>query len=257
MEGWGLSWQASLNKAKEMAAAVQESASATASAIDWQAAAQKAKDLGNQLQENTNKVANQLQENTKVLAERAQAMSNPITEQARQKLAELHINESLVTLEERLNDLNSKISTEAQKEEISQEELLAFGITPDYQDFVRSLNYSTFRDFPEEHLQPLDDGGEGSGSGSKSLSPWQARHATLVVQSVKEMNELRFVLCPRRMTDERFWAVYFSLAKKHLPRKAYDPSTPAPEFERRQLVPEPSAGVSVDSAKAALDAEPG
>ena len=33
-----------------------------------------------------------------------------------------------------------------------------------------------------------------------NLNPWLAHHAVLVCQSVKEMNELRFVLVPKRLT---------------------------------------------------------
>lgn len=40
---------------------------------------------------------------------------------------------------------------------------------------------------------------------------------------MKEINELRFVLCPKRMTDSQFWQVYFSLAKSFLPAEAFDP----------------------------------
>lgn len=69
---------------------------------------------------------------------------------------------------------------------------------------MRTLNYSTFRDFPVDHLPPLNDA-EGSTSGedraaaaaSHVLNPWQVRHATLVVRVAKEVDELRFVLCPR------------------------------------------------------------
>ena len=49
---------------------------------------------------------------------------------------------------------------------------------------------------------------------------------------VKEINELRFVLCPKRMNDAQFWIVYFSLARKYMPAKAYDPGFQIPEGSR-------------------------
>lgn len=62
---------------------------------------------------------------------------------------------------------------------------------------------SAFRDFPTERLLPAADGGAAAGntaaavSPAYQLNPWQVRHATLVVQALKEVNELRFVLCPK------------------------------------------------------------
>ncbi|PSC74256.1 BSD domain containing [Micractinium conductrix] len=110
----------------------------------------------------------------------------------------------------------------------SSTELEAYGITPDYAEFVRTLNYSTFRDFPAEHLLPASEpGSEVSSSAAAAggppyrLNPWQVRHATLVVQALKEVNELRFVLCPKYMTDEHFWHVYYTMARKCLPDAAY------------------------------------
>ncbi|KAI3429723.1 hypothetical protein D9Q98_010039 [Chlorella vulgaris] len=110
---------------------------------------------------------------------------------------------------------------------LPQAELEAFGITPEFGEFVRTLNYSAFRDFPTERLLPAADGGAAAGntaaavSPAYQLNPWQVRHATLVVQALKEVNELRFVLCPKYMTDEHFWHVYFTLARKYLPDKAF------------------------------------
>lgn len=46
----------------------------------------------------------------------------------------------------------------------------------------------------------------------------------LVVQVAKEINELRYVLCPKRMADAQFWQIYFQLAKKYLPEEAFDAS---------------------------------
>ncbi len=46
----------------------------------------------------------------------------------------------------------------------------------------------------------------------------------LVVQSTREINELRYVLCPKRMSDATFWQIYFLLAKKLLPDAAFDPA---------------------------------
>jgi hypothetical protein len=96
-------------------------------------------------------------------------------------------------------------------QEVSEEELEAYGITPDFLDFIRSLNYATMRDFPTDHLAPLNAdaasaaaGEDGPGkdptamaAAAQRLNPWQVRHATLVVEAVKEVNELRYVLCPR------------------------------------------------------------
>lgn len=62
---------------------------------------------------------------------------------------------------------------------------------------------STFRDFPAEHLLPASAAGPaaaaGAGGGGPAypLNPWQVRHATLVVAALSEVNELRFVLCPK------------------------------------------------------------
>lgn len=72
------------------------------------------------------------------------------------------------------------------------EELAAFGLTPAFAEYVRTLNYAAFRDFPADHLLPV-----GDGSTHYQLNAWQVRHATLVVQALKEVNELRFVLCPK------------------------------------------------------------
>lgn len=108
--------------------------------------------------------------------------------------------------------------------------LEAYGITPDLLDFIRTLSFATFSDFPGDQLAPL------SSSTSQStttpidsnnanvvdvLNSWQVRHASLVVKTAKEVNELRFVLCPRYMTDARFWHIYFTLIMKYLPDEAY------------------------------------
>lgn len=90
----------------------------------------------------------------------------------------------------------------------NKEELLAYGITPEFIAFIKSLNYNTFRTFEESGTEDSE---------SPLLSPGQVQHAKLIVQTVDEINELRYVLCPRYMNDQRFWEIYFCLANKHLP----------------------------------------
>lgn len=94
----------------------------------------------------------------------------------------------------------------------SQEELEAYGITDGFTEYIRSLNYSTFRDFPSDQVVQAPG----------TLNAWQVRHSTLVVSNIKEVDELRFVLCPRYMDDDRFWSVYYTLARKHLPEVAFN-----------------------------------
>ena len=84
-------------------------------------------------------------------------------------------------------------------------DLAAYGLTPELQAYVRTLNYSTFRDYPTDQLVPLMSGApaaqpagaEAGAADAERLSAWQVRHATLLCQAVQEVNELRFVLCPK------------------------------------------------------------
>ncbi|DBA74162.1 hypothetical protein WJX77_005562 [Trebouxia sp. C0004] len=169
------------------------------------------------------KLAEQLGDQTKVLAEQASSFGKATAEQAQQRLKDLHLSEHLdklaATQHQQLEQGNTP----------SLSELRQYGITPEFKDFVRSLTYSTFRDYPMHELDMAESA--STDRDMHYLLPWQERHAMLVVQSVKEINELRFVLCPKRMTDEQFWKIYFNLTKKQLPEAAFDPS----------FVPEPTA----------------
>lgn len=104
----------------------------------------------------------------------------------------------------------------------SETELISYGITSKFIEFIRSLNYNTFRDFSAGKDQgPTDAPASGEDApDAPSLNAWQVRHAMLVVRAVKEVNELRYVLCPRYMQDQKFWEIYFALAASHLPAVA-------------------------------------
>lgn len=57
----------------------------------------------------------------------------------------------------------------------------------------------------------------------------------LVVQAAPEVNELRYVLVPKRMGDAQFWQVYFALAEKLLPPVAFDPSFAPPASDEHRM----------------------
>ena len=70
-------------------------------------------------------------------------------------------------------------------------DLLAVGISEDLQDFVSSLTYASFHDFDEaaapDPAQPLE--------------PWQVKHATAILKRCPELENLRYVLCPKCATS--------------------------------------------------------
>lgn len=174
------------------------------------------------------KLAEQLGDQTKVFAEQASTFGKATAEQAQQKLKELHLSEHL----DKLAASHHQQPEEAKGPSLS--ELRQYGITPEFKDFVRCLTYSTFRDYPVDELDTTQS--PSTDRQMHYLLPWQERHAMLIVQSVKEINELRFVLCPKRMTDEQFWKIYFTLTKKQLPETAFDP-TFVPEGIAKQPAP--------------------
>lgn len=118
----------------------------------------------------------------------------------------------------KVEQISSLFSTQAP----SETELVSYGITSEFIEFIRSLNYNTFRDFSTGTTAgPTDAPASGEDApDAPNLNAWQVRHAMLVVRAVKEVNELRYVLCPRYMPDHKFWQVYFALAASHLPAVA-------------------------------------
>ncbi|KAF4348844.1 hypothetical protein CsatB_019969 [Cannabis sativa] len=102
--------------------------------------------------------------------------------------------------------------------EVSQSDLLKFGINEDLTDFVKGLTSTTFQSFT------IQDEAEGSDSETsttasnirKDLTEWQEKHANLVLTSVKQMSRLRYELCPRIMKERRFWKIYFTLVSSYV-----------------------------------------
>ncbi|ERN05746.1 uncharacterized protein LOC18433931 isoform X1 [Amborella trichopoda] len=100
----------------------------------------------------------------------------------------------------------------------SGEDLEKYGVTDDLREFVKGLTLDTFRDFP---LDSNDDEQLTSDVPTVSnvrqdLTEWQAKHATLVLSSVKEISQFRYSLCPRHMKERKFWRIYFLLVKSHV-----------------------------------------
>ncbi|CAN6447719.1 unnamed protein product [Victoria cruziana] len=94
-------------------------------------------------------------------------------------------------------------------------DLEKYGITDDLREFVRDLTISTFRDFPLEDEAKTSDVPTVSNV-RQDLTEWQAKHATLVLSTVKEVSHFRYELCPRHMKERRFWRIYFTLVKSHV-----------------------------------------
>ena len=109
-------------------------------------------------------------------------------------------------------------STNAHDELVAEEvakEMEAYGITDEFVEATRSkLDYAIFRDYslPNSEGRAKD----------WLLNAWQERHVILLMQRVKEVDALRFALCPKNMGDGTFWSIYFELVRKMLPSEAYE-----------------------------------
>ncbi|PON82985.1 BSD domain containing protein [Trema orientale] len=96
-----------------------------------------------------------------------------------------------------------------------EKDLETFGVTEELREFVQGITTVTFRDFPLEDDTQLYDVHTVSNV-RQDLSEWQARHASLVLQIVKEISKLRYELCPRIMKERKFWRIYFILVNSHV-----------------------------------------
>jgi hypothetical protein len=64
---------------------------------------------------------------------------------------------------------------------------MTVGISEDLQDFVSSLTYASFHDYDEAAAPDT----------SSPLEPWQVKHATAILKRCPELENLRYVLCPK------------------------------------------------------------
>ncbi|XP_072981225.1 uncharacterized protein [Typha angustifolia] len=94
-------------------------------------------------------------------------------------------------------------------------ELERFGVTEELREFVEGIQLSTFRDFPMEDEQEMPEVPTVSNV-RQDLNEWQARHATLVLSTVKEISKFRYELCPRYMKERKFWQIYFVLVNTYI-----------------------------------------
>ncbi|KAF5188504.1 Bsd domain-containing protein [Thalictrum thalictroides] len=104
------------------------------------------------------------------------------------------------------------------KSQIEPEEEL--GVTDQLQNFLKSLTFETFKNFPLQDDR-LDTTSITTSNGSslnihKDLSEWQERHATFVLSKCKEISQLRYLLCPRHLKERQFWRIYFALVKSYV-----------------------------------------
>lgn len=70
-------------------------------------------------------------------------------------------------------------------------------------------------------------------------------HARVILWTCPELSQLRYELCPRRMSDDRFWQVYFALVQTHQAGHRAKRSSPerTVEMEPERTVEEPERTV--------------
>lgn len=73
-----------------------------------------------------------------------------------------------------------------------------------------------------------------------------------MLQISKTISDFRYVLCPRRMKDEKFWRIYFSLADSHL-RAAYTKAMAEDAEETRRASEEEDEKAGAAGAAASIE----
>ncbi|WOK94122.1 hypothetical protein Cni_G02824 [Canna indica] len=94
-------------------------------------------------------------------------------------------------------------------------DLERFGITDELREFVQGIQLSTFKDFPMQD-EPETSEVPLVSNVRQDLNEWQAKHATLVLSTAKEISKFRYELCPRYMKERKFWRIYFVLVDSYV-----------------------------------------
>ncbi|XP_057519926.1 uncharacterized protein LOC130800425 [Amaranthus tricolor] len=236
----------------------------------WSKAKSFAEEAAKRSQELTKEAAKRSQELTKEAAKRSQELTSTIGGSSR--IADI-VSETAKRSKELAAEASNQIKAEAlkradqikslslldssnlsvvQKDEVSVDELQRFGITDELREFVKEITMSTFQDFPLPDDAPMSDVPTVSNV-RQDLTEWQARHAILVLSTVKEISKLRYELCPRIMKERKFWRIYFMLVNSHIApfetRYNEEAKLKAAEEEKAKAEKEKEAAKSVSVSK--------
>ncbi|KAM5570998.1 hypothetical protein ABKV19_011564 [Rosa sericea] len=106
-------------------------------------------------------------------------------------------------------------AAESPQQQEQEKDLEAFGITEELRDFANGMTFVTFKDFPLPDDTRFSDVPTVTNV-RQDLTEWQEKHANLVLSTVEEISKLRYELCPRVMTERKFWRIYFILVNNHV-----------------------------------------
>ncbi|XP_023001058.1 uncharacterized protein LOC111495307 [Cucurbita maxima] len=148
-------------------------------------------------------------------AKRSKEFANEASKRAEQIKAEAVKRADLIKHLVEGSSPSGALEENAYDEETREEDLQRFGINEELRDFVKGITMSTFRDFPLEDDSQMSSVPTVSNI-SQDLTEWQAKHASLVLSTVKEISKLRYELCPRIMKERKFWRIYFMLVNRHI-----------------------------------------
>lgn len=110
---------------------------------------------------------------------------------------------------------NGNNEEDTQKRVVKEGEEEFYGVTEKLIELVKSFTLDTFKNFSLTDEQ--SDGTQTTSGGVRvDLSEWQQRHATIVLSKVKELSQLRYLLCPRHLKERQFWRIYFALVKSYV-----------------------------------------
>lgn len=88
-------------------------------------------------------------------------------------------------------------------------ELDGYGVTPDLVACVKTS--MTPKEFLAKSKEwPKED------NPTWKLTPWQEKHVLLILTEAAELRDCRYLLTPKKMSEQRFWEIYFALTQKHL-----------------------------------------
>ena len=110
---------------------------------------------------------------------------------------------------------------------------IQLGITPLLKEYVRNLTQhpQTWLDFPVVELTKKKNNKKNK---PFKLSNKEEAHALKILQEVPELNELRYNISPRYISDDNFWQIYFLLISNKFHIDDSDDLLSMPELQKSE-----------------------